>query len=238
MKLVRRIDSFLLIAALLTSGLSAVFFWGAWLQEDNRDAKDESVLLDDTFVTVTASLEPTATVTLTFTATPTTTETPTRFPSNTPTPTDTSTPTNTSTSTNTPTFTPTFTLTPTRTPTQTATASFTATHTPTRTFTPTTTLTPTPDQIPPPQVNRLEIPEDYRGEPLEITGTTVPNGMVTLLDNGEFLAQVPANQIGAWRVYLEDGLPAGSHRLEAYASSPEGVQSEVVPVGFIFSNAP
>lgn len=229
MKLVRRIDSALIITLLVTAGLSTIFFWAAWLGSETADEESTTPTVT-AFVTATDTSLPSATFTLTFTPSATSTETPTRYPSNTPTPSDTP----TSTPTDTATLAPSATLTNTASPTSTATPSVTLTSTAQATLRPTRTSTPPPT----PEVNRLDVSDSYAGEPLEITGTAVAESTVTLLDNGEIIAEVQTNAIGAWRVYLEDGLAGGSHRLEVYVTTADGTQSETAPVAFIFSVAP
>lgn len=233
-RLVRRLDSALIITALVTAGLSTLLFWWAWDDSENEDDENFStptVMPSDVF-----TITPSATLTLTFTPSPTSTETPTRYPSNTPTPTSTWTSTHTPTLTFTPTATRTATPTATSTPSATNTPTFTPSATPTATFTPTRAFTATP--YPEPTVNPPEIPERYAGEPIEISGRAIAGDTVTLLDNGQMIAQVATDNIGNWRIVLEAGLEAGSHRLEIYATSPDGAQSESVPVAFVFSAKP
>lgn len=234
MKLVRRLDCALLMAALVTAGLSTLLFWWAWAESENE--KDEDISTPTLIPTETATLTPSATLTPTFTPSPTSTDTPTRYPSDTPT--ATATPTHTPTFTPTLTSTPTATLTSTRTPTASPTRTLTPSATITNTATSTPTVTLTATTYPTPEVNELEIPEEYAGEPIEIRGKAVAGDTITLLDNGSQIAQVTTDNFGNWRIVLEAGLEGGSHRLEVVALSPEGTQSTAVPVAFIFSTKP
>jgi hypothetical protein len=206
-------DAVLILAALATAGIASVLFWASWRSDQDED--------------------PTLTPTATVTASPTTTASPTL----------TLTPTNTATVTNTPTRAVTNTSTPTDTPTTTPT--FTDTPTPTFTLTPTNTLTPsnTPSNTPTetpypnPMVDPIALAETYAGEAIMITGMALPGDTITLLDNGDIMLMVEADEQGRWVIDLSEGLTAGSHQLEMVASG-NGGQSAMIPLGFIVNNAP
>jgi hypothetical protein len=208
-------DSALILAALATAGLAAVLFWAAWRNSDEEEAEQPTATASLT-ASPTVTLSPT--LTLTFTPTATNTLTPTRIPSDTPTPTAT------------------FTHTPTPTDTPTPTATATPTHTPTdtTTFTPSPTNTPYPVPI----VNPITLAETYAGEPILINGEAMPKDTITLLDNGAVIFQVQADEAGDWEIDLEDGLAAGSHQLELFAQSADGIQSAIIPLGFVVNDAP
>lgn len=215
----RRLDAFLLLAALVTAGTAAILFWASWRIEQNN--ADESARQPSETPSATVTESPTATPTVSLT--PTASITPSRVPSNTPTPTYTHTPTNTATYTDT--------------PTATFTASNTPSHTPTNTSTHTFTPSATSTTYPLPQVNPIALAETYAGEPIIITGSGLAGNIIVLLDNDTEIAETSVDEDGNWRIELSEGLPAGEHRLELFASDGRD-QSAMVPLGFVFNDAP
>ncbi len=163
---------------------------------------------DDEEAATTAEPVVTATATVTLSPTVTATSPPSDTPTTTPTRADTATPT------------------PTDTPTATATAS----------PSPTDTLTPTP--YPVPIINPITLAETYAGEPVQISGEALPGDRVVLLNNDDLFADTQTDDSGAWVFNLRDGLPLGQNRLTLYVESPQGVQSPVMPVGFVLNAAP
>jgi len=202
------IIGYILLAALVTTGLATLFFWLAWVQTRPTDDTPEEA--QTTIIATEAPVEQspsaTVTVTLTSTITPTPTNTPTRAATETPTVTPSLTSTDTPTATNTP--------------------------------SPTHTLTHTATPYPVPEVNPIALAETYAGEPISISGQAQPEDTITLLDNGEMLISVPADSNGDWEINLDDGLMAGGHLLELFVTSPTGVESAIIPLGFIVNVAP
>ncbi len=213
---VSQFDAALILGLLAAAGFTAVLLAAAWRAGGDDDTNENLVAGPVATQTATATTSPTTTETTI--PSPTATQTPTRAPTDTPPPTATHTPSPTATATLTPTDTPTITPSP------------TATQTPT----PTATFTP----YPVPVVNPITLAETYAGEAVRISGEAQPGDQVILLNNNVVFRQTEAAADGEWVINLQDGLPIGENRLQLYAESPTGVQSPIIPVGFVLNEAP
>ncbi|NDJ86241.1 MAG: hypothetical protein GYB66_10175, partial [Chloroflexi bacterium] len=108
----------------------------------------------------------------------------------------------------------------------------------TQTRLPTATASATPQPLPTAQVDPLTVANLYAGQPFELSGETLPNYGVIIVDQGNMLARTTAGSDGEWTVSLPDGLVPGDYLLEVLVQAPDGQRSIAAPVRLSVESQP